>query len=96
MMAGIAAQLRMGRQQHLRLAAAALTAPRLLNRAQAAAYCGLRPSGFDGWVKRGLLPRPLDGTRRWDRLSLDKMLDERADIRAAATPLDGWLADYAG
>lgn len=48
---------------------------RLLTGAEAAAYCRLTPSGFADWRRRKLLPGPIPGTRRWDRVALDEALD---------------------
>ena len=43
--------------------------PRGLTREQAAVYCGCStPGAFDRWVRDGLVPGPIPGTHRWDRL----------------------------
>jgi hypothetical protein len=49
-----------------RRAALAPLQPRGLGRADAAAYCGLGPEGFDEWVKCGIVPSPIPGTQRSD------------------------------
>ncbi len=50
--------------------------PRGLTRDQAAAYCGCETTdAFDGWVRRGIVPGPMAGTRRWDRKAIDRALD---------------------
>lgn len=67
--------------------------PRLLTRTQAAEYCGLKPSGFDKWIASGKLPRPLAGTRRWDRKALDLALDQLSGITASAVPSEEDEAD---
>ncbi len=41
--------------------------PLVLTRTQAAAMCGLTPAGFDVWVRKGIVPTALAGTRRWSR-----------------------------
>lgn len=46
-----------------------------ISASEAAAYCGLTPSGFRSWVGRGILPDALPGTRRWDRHAIDAALD---------------------
>jgi len=61
--------------------------PRLLNRDDAAAYCGLSTDGFDDWRRRGLLPGPIEGTRRWDRKALDLALDKASGIETAGEGL---------
>lgn len=76
---------------------ASVTPRRILSRADAATYCGLSVSGFDGWVRRGLLPTAVPGTRRWDRHALDEALDRaRGGAATEPSPLDKWLADRAG
>lgn len=45
-----------------------------LTREQAAALCGLTPAGFDSWVRRGIVPGPVHGTRRWSRAELERAL----------------------
>lgn len=51
--------------------------PIALNREQAAALCGLSPSGFDVWVRKGIVPGPIKGTRRWSRDALEMALGGR-------------------
>lgn len=41
--------------------------PPVMTRPQAAAMCGLTPSGFDVWVRKGIVPTAIVGTRRWSR-----------------------------
>jgi hypothetical protein len=60
--------------------------PRLLTKAQAAAYCELTPSAFGGWVRRGLLPPALKGTQRWDKRAIDRWLDRLSGIEQADAP----------
>lgn len=43
---------------------------------QAAAYCGFTVSTFDSWVRRGLLPAPINGG--WTREALTEALDRLA------------------
>jgi len=69
-----------------------------LTREQAADLCGLTPSGFDSWVKRGVVPGPMKGTRRWSRAALERALagtqpsaDDDAEMIFA-----GWKARNAG
>jgi predicted DNA-binding transcriptional regulator AlpA len=68
-------------------------APRLLTRAQAAAYCGLSVNGFSEWVKTGKLPGPIPGTARWDLKAIDIALDSLSGIsNTAQSSLDEWVA----
>lgn len=53
----------------------ALGAERLaITRPQAAALCGLTPAGFDAWVKKGVVPGPIPGTRRWSKSAIERAL----------------------
>jgi excisionase family DNA binding protein len=71
-----------------------VTEPRLMTRAEAAAYYGLSASTFSGWVAAGRLPGPLPGTRRWDRKAIDASLDKLSGIVAASTPVESPLAKW--
>lgn len=48
-----------------------------LRRWEAAAYAGVSPTKFDGWVQRGIMPAPLrvDGCVIWDIRMLDAAFD---------------------
>jgi hypothetical protein len=50
--------------------------------ADAAAYCGVTPATFSKWVADGRAPKPLPGTRRWDRKAIDLALDKASGIVA--------------
>ncbi len=45
-----------------------------LTRDEAAELCGLSPAGFDVWVRKGIVPGPVKGTRRWSRAALARAL----------------------
>jgi predicted DNA-binding transcriptional regulator AlpA len=45
--------------------------PLVLTRSQAAAVIGISVSTFDGWVRKGILPAPIAGTRRWSRVTIE-------------------------
>jgi hypothetical protein len=48
---------------------------------EAAAYAGCRTVGaFRGWVRRGIMPCPIPGTRRYDRRAIDLALDRLSQI----------------
>lgn len=65
-----------------------------LTRPEAAALCGLTPSGFDGWVRRGILPPPIMGTRRWSRVQLERALTEQSwvppEVEEEEDPFRKW------
>lgn len=48
--------------------------PPILTRPQAAAMCNLTVSGFDVWVRRGIVPPAIAGTRRWSRDAILRQL----------------------
>lgn len=64
--------------------APAAVAPRLMSRSEAAAYCGITPSAFADWQRRGIMPGPLPGTRRWDRAAVDRALDKASGVQSVA------------
>ena len=45
--------------------------PRLLTKAQAAAYCGVSTKTYAVWCRSGLMPLYLSGTKRFDRNAID-------------------------
>src|SRR5215207_1565468 len=68
---------------------------RLLGKKEAAAYCGLSERGFGNWVAKGLVPRALPGTARWDQKALDYALDRLSGLGSTQTeddPFGTWLA----
>lgn len=78
--------------------------PRLLSKALAARYCDLNPAQFDRWRKAGMMPDPLPGTARWDRVDIDAAIEDlkklgklMAPAKASPPPseddpLAAWLA----
>jgi hypothetical protein len=68
-----------------------------LTRSEAAELCHLTPSGFDSWVKRGIVPGPLPGTRRWSRAALTNALNGgAADRREPESVFERWKQANAG
>ena len=71
-----------------------MSEPRGMSRETAAAYCGLKPEGFDNWVRSGLLPPKMPGTNRWDRKAIDMALDRLSNIKQdAPSAYDRWAGD---
>ncbi len=69
--------------------------PRLMSGSDAAAYLGLTAAAFSKWVSEGRIPKPLPGTRRWDRKAIDMALDKLSDIVAPSIvpdddPYEAW------
>lgn len=72
--------------------------PRVLTKADAAAYCGVSEKGFDQWVRTGKLPRAMKGTRRWDKVAIDYAIDRLSGVSRDAPPpspsgLQKWVAE---
>jgi len=67
--------------------------PLALTRQQAATLCGLTPSGFDVWVRKGIVPPAIKGTRRWSRAALERALSGGED--ADLDPFEQWERDNA-
>ena len=49
--------------------------PVIMKRATAAEYCDMTVHGFDDWVRKGKLPQPIPGTKRWSRKQIDRFVD---------------------
>jgi hypothetical protein len=61
--------------------------PRGMSKEQAAAYAGCQSlSAFNEWVRRGIMPRPIPGTRKWDRKAIDAALDRISDLDSKIRP----------
>jgi hypothetical protein len=55
--------------------------PRGLTAIAAANYAGCQTAAaFRGWVRRGIMPKPIPGTRRYDRRAIDLALDRLSQI----------------
>ena len=69
--------------------------PRCLSRTEAAAYCGLTPAGLSLWIDRELVPGPMPGTRKWDRLAVDRAIDKLSGVESqmeSVSAYDEWKA----
>lgn len=62
--------------------------PPVLTRPQAAAMCQLTPSGFDAWVRKGIVPPAITGTRRWSRDAILNMLSGAIAVEAEMDPYE--------
>lgn len=60
--------------------------PRLMTKADAAAYCGVCPATFTNWVASGVMPSPFRGTRMYDRHAIDAAIDRDSGILRATAP----------
>lgn len=68
-----------------------------LNRREAAAYCGANSlSTFSSWIRKGIIPGPIPGTRIWDKQAIDRKLTEISKTTTIpSSPLDEWKASRA-
>ena len=48
--------------------------PLVLTRREAAQMCRISLQTFDSWVRKGILPGPIWGTRRWSRDAIERRL----------------------
>ncbi|GMB81218.1 MAG: hypothetical protein BGO06_02525 [Shinella sp. 65-6] len=68
--------------------------PRLISRAEAAAYCGITPTCFSMWVATHKMPPSIPGTRKWDKRAIDAKLDEISGLQGkdknGQTDLQKW------
>ena len=56
----------------------------------AANYCGVSLSCFHSWIKKGIIPKPWNGTKRFDKHALDLSLDKLSGIEHHSSPYDDW------
>lgn len=65
--------------------------PLFLERTQAANFCGLSKPTFDSWVRKGILPRSVAGTRRWSRLAIERAAGgATTQIATEHSPFEEW------
>jgi predicted DNA-binding transcriptional regulator AlpA len=66
--------------------------PLSLRREQAARLCGISVHTFDDWVRKNILPKPIPGTRRWSRLSIEHALGQVAvaNVSGQPSPFEAW------
>jgi len=72
--------------------------PRLISRAEAAAYCGITPTCFSMWVASHKMPPSIPGMRKWDKRAIDAKLDEISGLDANDNedPYEKWMKENAG
>jgi len=67
--------------------------PLLLRRDLAALYLGMSPSTFDGEVKEGRIPQPVQITgtlKAWHRMDLDAWAEDRRAVSAGEHVPNPW------
>jgi len=73
--------------------------PLVLTRFEAAEMCRISVGTFDDWVRKGILPRPIPGTRRWSRTAIERALSGEvvaAPAEAQSSPFEEWKRRRAG
>ncbi len=73
---------------------------RLVTKEGICAYLGdIKPSTYDNWQGKGIVPGPVRGTNRYDVRAHDLALDRISGLTAAPTrpqsPLDEWEQSHA-
>jgi len=58
---------------------------------EAAAICGVSPGAYREWMVKGLVPGYWPGTRRIDRLALERALDRMSGLEQTDDPFENWL-----
>lgn len=61
---------------------------------------GIKHSTYDSWQAKGIVPGPVRGTNRYDRLAHDRALDrasglDRVVTSANLSPLEEWERGHA-
>jgi hypothetical protein len=75
---------------------------RLLTKQGICAYLGdIKPSTYDNWQGKGIVPGPVPGTNRYDIPAHDRALDrigglDRAFFSTPLSPLESWEQGHAG
>jgi hypothetical protein len=70
-----------------------ISRPPVLTRREAAEMCRISVQTFDSWVRKGILPGPISGTRRWSRSAIERRLAGGVVASSANDPLspfDEW------
>src|SRR5215210_1302273 len=70
----------------------------VLRRPEAAKMCRISLQTFDSWVRKGILPGPIAGTRRWSRGAIERRLEGQAAAGSATeqvSPFEQWKRGYA-
>jgi hypothetical protein len=67
--------------------------PLVLTRRDAAKMCNISVQAFDTWIRKGSLPGPIAGTRRWSRDAIKRRLADQAVVPSAtdqSSPFEQW------
>lgn len=65
--------------------------PPVLTRCEAAKMCAISVQTFDSWGRKGILPGPIPGTRRWSRDAIERHLASGApSANDQPSPFEEW------
>jgi hypothetical protein len=67
--------------------------PLVVTRFEAAEMCRISVDTFDDWVRKGILPRSISGTRRWSRIAIEHALSgevSETPVNALPSPFEEW------
>lgn len=59
---------------------------RLLRKPEVLAMLGVSASTLHRWQQAGIVPPPLPGTARWDRLAIERALDHARGVAEPSPP----------
>ncbi|ALN75823.1 AlpA family transcriptional regulator [Aureimonas sp. AU20] len=66
----------------------------ILTRREAAELLGISPSTFDNWVRKGIIPKPLEGTKRWSRAAIERAVSGEPASRARVDDPEAIYAEW--
>lgn len=70
--------------------------PPVLTRCEAAKMCTISVQTFDSWVRKGVLPGPIPGTRRWSRYAIERCLaGDAPSANDQPSPFEQWKHGHA-
>jgi hypothetical protein len=72
--------------------------PLVLTRPDGAKMCGISVKTFDTWVRKGILPGPMAGTRRWSRRAMERHLEGEIAARSTTdqpSAFEQWKRNHA-
>lgn len=71
--------------------------PPVLTRQEAAKMCRISAQTFDSWVRKGILPGSIPGTRRWSRDAIEAHLTGKGASSEVdqVSPFERWKRGHA-
>jgi hypothetical protein len=69
--------------------------PLVLTRLEAAEMCHISVYTLDACVRKGILPKPIHGTRRWSRIAIEQALSGNTVAPKVESPFQQWRRAHA-